>query len=123
MRRPALKTVASLEIPNRAVTRCTMRAGGSIEPANAEPSQSRMARPAAAITGGGMSSNFEATRKSASCRVTHSGDLRGVTVSLNAPFQISHHLPESIFESSSMHATTVNKARLDQFSVHFEYIR
>src|SRR5204863_830812 len=56
-------------VPKRAATCCASRAGFSIEPATAEPSQSVTARCACSITSRGRSSYRVAARISASMRV------------------------------------------------------
>src|SRR5579862_2511874 len=52
---PPLNTVAWFDAPSPATTRCASRAGLSIDPASADPSQSRMARRVSETTPGGRS--------------------------------------------------------------------
>src|SRR3954468_7393070 len=68
-----LKTVASEDAPSFATTSRAIRAGASIDPASAEPSQSRMARRVSAIVVDGKSSNRVTASTSARRRLTASG--------------------------------------------------
>src|SRR3954470_18986407 len=68
--RPAPNIVDSLDVPRPAATCCAMRAGGSIDPASADPSQSRIDRFAWSTTSCGRSVYVVADSTSASARLT-----------------------------------------------------
>src|SRR3954468_21450545 len=68
--RGGLNTVASFEVPNPAATCCERRAGFSMEPASADPSQSVTARFACSMTSAGSESYRADASVSASARVT-----------------------------------------------------
>src|ERR1043166_7780586 len=68
--RGAPNTVASFDAPSCKTTACANRAGRSLDPASAEPSQSRTARRVSPTTAVGRSAYRVAERTSARRRVT-----------------------------------------------------
>src|SRR2546423_7652133 len=68
--RPAPNIVDSLDDPNPEATCCAVRAGRSIDPPGAEPSQSRIDRVAWLTTSTGRSSKRVDDNASASARLT-----------------------------------------------------
>ncbi len=73
VRRPVPTMVASGIPPSASATDCRIRAGGSDEPASMTPTQSTMARRAAATAGSGQSSQRLLATKSATAVVACMG--------------------------------------------------